>query len=92
MNGVVMEIRELCFCVYDSMSQVSAQDFPDTRSDAQTFTIGVMPQTPGLPQLSPGADLQINVTDTITNHVFSYEVTLTALFASTIAFEIKGQL
>ncbi|KAM9446229.1 extracellular matrix organizing protein FRAS1 [Clarias gariepinus] len=40
--------------------QVSAEAFPDTRSDAQTFTIGVMPQTPGLPQLAPGADLQIN--------------------------------
>uniref|UniRef100_A0A4W4DQF0 VWFC domain-containing protein n=1 Tax=Electrophorus electricus TaxID=8005 RepID=A0A4W4DQF0_ELEEL len=29
------------------------------QSDTQTFTIGVMPQTPGLPQLTPGADLQI---------------------------------
>lgn len=46
------------------MLQVSAEAFPDTRSDAQTFTIGVMPQTPGLPQLAPGADLQINVMDT----------------------------
>ncbi|TSN86075.1 Extracellular matrix protein FRAS1 [Bagarius yarrelli] len=27
--------------------QVSAEAFADTRSDAQTFTIGVMPQTPG---------------------------------------------
>uniref|UniRef100_A0A8B9RD46 Fraser extracellular matrix complex subunit 1 n=1 Tax=Astyanax mexicanus TaxID=7994 RepID=A0A8B9RD46_ASTMX len=36
------------------------QVFPDTPSDAQTFSIGVMPQTPGLPQLTPGADLQIN--------------------------------
>lgn len=46
------------------MSQVSAEAFPDTRSDAQTFTIGVMPQTPGLPHLTPGADLQINVMET----------------------------
>lgn len=46
------------------MSQVAAEAFPDTRSDAQTFTIGVMPQTPGLPHLTPGADLQINVMDT----------------------------
>ncbi|XP_046698206.1 extracellular matrix protein FRAS1 [Silurus meridionalis] len=40
--------------------QVSAEAFPDTLSDAQTFTIGVMPQNPGFPQLTPGADLQIN--------------------------------
>uniref|UniRef100_A0A8B9K9Q3 Fraser extracellular matrix complex subunit 1 n=1 Tax=Astyanax mexicanus TaxID=7994 RepID=A0A8B9K9Q3_ASTMX len=40
--------------------QVSSEVFPDTPSDAQTFSIGVMPQTPGLPQLTPGADLQIN--------------------------------
>ncbi|XP_017560623.2 extracellular matrix protein FRAS1 [Pygocentrus nattereri] len=39
--------------------QVSSEAFPDTRSDAQTFVIGIMPQTPGLPQLTPGADLQI---------------------------------
>lgn len=46
------------------MSQVSAEAFPDTHSDAQTFTIGVMPQTPGLPQLTRGADLQISVMGT----------------------------
>ncbi|XP_051540724.1 extracellular matrix organizing protein FRAS1-like [Myxocyprinus asiaticus] len=39
--------------------QVSSGVYPETLSDTQTFTIGVMPQTPGLPQLSPGADLQI---------------------------------
>ncbi|XP_035385518.1 extracellular matrix protein FRAS1 isoform X2 [Electrophorus electricus] len=39
--------------------QVSSEAFPDAQSDTQTFTIGVMPQTPGLPQLTPGADLQI---------------------------------
>ncbi|XP_073717143.1 extracellular matrix organizing protein FRAS1 [Misgurnus anguillicaudatus] len=39
--------------------QVSSEVYPETVSDTQTFTIGVMPQTPGLPQLSPGADLQI---------------------------------
>ncbi|XP_048099370.1 extracellular matrix protein FRAS1 [Alosa alosa] len=39
--------------------QVSSEAHPDTLSDAQTFTIGVVPQTPGMPQLSPGADLQV---------------------------------
>ncbi|XP_042580368.1 extracellular matrix organizing protein FRAS1-like [Cyprinus carpio] len=39
--------------------QVSSEGYPETLGDTQTFTIGVMPQTPGLPQLSPGADLQI---------------------------------
>ncbi|XP_073695623.1 extracellular matrix organizing protein FRAS1 [Garra rufa] len=39
--------------------QVSSEVYPETLSDTQTFTIGVMPHTPGLPQLSPGADLQI---------------------------------
>uniref|UniRef100_A0A8C1KDS0 Fraser extracellular matrix complex subunit 1 n=1 Tax=Cyprinus carpio TaxID=7962 RepID=A0A8C1KDS0_CYPCA len=39
--------------------QVSSEVYPEPLSDTQTFTIGVMPQTPGLPQLSPGTDLQI---------------------------------
>ncbi|XP_076856944.1 extracellular matrix organizing protein FRAS1 isoform X2 [Brachyhypopomus gauderio] len=39
--------------------QVSSEAFANARGDTQTFTIGVMPQTPGLPQLRPGADLQI---------------------------------
>lgn len=56
--------RMCCVFMPNMMLQVSAETFPDTRSDAQTFTIGVMPQTPGLPQLTPGADLQINVMDT----------------------------
>lgn len=46
----------VCFCW-----QVSSEVYPETLGDTQTFTIGVMPQTPGLPQLSPGADLQITV-------------------------------
>ncbi|XP_030622204.1 extracellular matrix organizing protein FRAS1 [Chanos chanos] len=39
--------------------QVSSETYPEVLSDSQTFTIGVLPQTPGFPQLSPGADLQI---------------------------------
>ncbi|CAM4540352.1 unnamed protein product [Leuciscus chuanchicus] len=39
--------------------QVSSEVYPETLSDKQTFTIGVMPQSPGMPQISPGADLQI---------------------------------
>ncbi|XP_031426498.1 extracellular matrix protein FRAS1 [Clupea harengus] len=39
--------------------QVSSEAHPDTLSDAQTFTIGVVPQIPGMPQLSVGADLQV---------------------------------
>ncbi|XP_076007225.1 extracellular matrix organizing protein FRAS1 [Genypterus blacodes] len=39
--------------------QVSTGDFPVTQSDAQTFTIGVLPQVPGFPQLAPDCDLQI---------------------------------
>ena len=48
-----------CVCV----SQVSSEAHPDTLSDAQTFTIGVVPQIPGMPQLSVGADLQVTVRD-----------------------------
>lgn len=43
--------------------QVSSEAHPDVLSDTQTFTIGVVPQTPGMPQLSPGADLQVTVRD-----------------------------
>ncbi|KAL2092359.1 hypothetical protein ACEWY4_012157 [Coilia grayii] len=39
--------------------QVSSEAHPDTLSDEQTFTIGVVPQIPGMPQLSQGADLQV---------------------------------
>uniref|UniRef100_A0A673X419 Fraser extracellular matrix complex subunit 1 n=1 Tax=Salmo trutta TaxID=8032 RepID=A0A673X419_SALTR len=39
--------------------QVSSEGSPDTLSDAQTFTIGVMPELPGFPQLAPACDLQI---------------------------------
>ncbi|XP_029574000.1 extracellular matrix organizing protein FRAS1 [Salmo trutta] len=39
--------------------QVSSESSPDTLSDAQTFTIGVMPELPGFPQLAPACDLQI---------------------------------
>ena len=46
-------------------SQVSTEGAADTQSDAQTFTIGVLPQTPGFPQLSPDCDLQITVRDKI---------------------------
>uniref|UniRef100_A0A672YIC3 VWFC domain-containing protein n=1 Tax=Sphaeramia orbicularis TaxID=375764 RepID=A0A672YIC3_9TELE len=31
----------------------------DSHSDAQTFTIGVLPQIPGFPQLAPDCDLQV---------------------------------
>lgn len=33
------------------------------QSDVQTFTIGVLPQIPGFPQLAPDCDLQISVRD-----------------------------
>ncbi|XP_029959982.1 extracellular matrix organizing protein FRAS1 [Salarias fasciatus] len=39
--------------------QVSPEAAPPTQSDAQTFTIGVLPQIPGFPQLAPDCDLQI---------------------------------
>ncbi|CAB1319256.1 unnamed protein product [Coregonus sp. 'balchen'] len=39
--------------------QVSSEGSPDTLSDAQTFTIGVMPELPGFPQPAPSCDLQI---------------------------------
>uniref|UniRef100_A0AAX7USN5 Fraser extracellular matrix complex subunit 1 n=1 Tax=Astatotilapia calliptera TaxID=8154 RepID=A0AAX7USN5_ASTCA len=39
--------------------QVSTEAEPVVQSDAQTFTIGVMPQIPGFPQLAPDCDLQI---------------------------------
>uniref|UniRef100_A0A8C7J2L3 Fraser extracellular matrix complex subunit 1 n=1 Tax=Oncorhynchus kisutch TaxID=8019 RepID=A0A8C7J2L3_ONCKI len=39
--------------------QVSSEGSPDMLSDAQTFTIGVMPELPGFPQLAPACDLQI---------------------------------
>ncbi|CAN9512669.1 unnamed protein product [Ophioblennius macclurei] len=39
--------------------QVSPEAAPLTQSDAQTFTIGVLPQMPGFPQLAPNCDLQI---------------------------------
>lgn len=38
---------------------------PGPQSDVQTFTIGVLPQTPGFPQLAPDCDLQISVRDQI---------------------------
>ncbi|CAK6982946.1 extracellular matrix protein FRAS1 isoform X3, partial [Scomber scombrus] len=39
--------------------QVSTETAPVVQSDAQTFTIGVLPQIPGFPQLAPDCDLQI---------------------------------
>ncbi|XP_023814674.1 extracellular matrix protein FRAS1 isoform X2 [Oryzias latipes] len=39
--------------------QVTSEVSPLAHSDAQTFTIGVLPQTPGFPQLAPDCDLQI---------------------------------
>ncbi|XP_036955362.1 extracellular matrix protein FRAS1 isoform X2 [Acanthopagrus latus] len=39
--------------------QVSTEAAPVFQSDAQTFTIGVLPQIPGFPQLAPDCDLQI---------------------------------
>lgn len=41
--------------------QVSTEAAPLIQSDAQTFTIGVLPQIPGFPQLAPDCDLQITV-------------------------------
>lgn len=43
--------------------QVSTAAAPLTQSHAQTFTIGVLPQIPGFPQLAPDCDLQITVRD-----------------------------
>ncbi|XP_074526804.1 extracellular matrix organizing protein FRAS1 [Halichoeres trimaculatus] len=39
--------------------QVSADSAPLLQSDAQVFTVGVLPQLPGFPQLAPECDLQI---------------------------------
>ncbi|CAJ1069789.1 extracellular matrix protein FRAS1 [Xyrichtys novacula] len=39
--------------------QVSSDSDPLAQSDAQIFTISVLPQLPGFPQLSPDCDLQI---------------------------------
>ncbi|KAF7205299.1 extracellular matrix organizing protein FRAS1 isoform X2 [Nothobranchius furzeri] len=39
--------------------QVSSDVSPVLQSDAQMFTIGVLPQIPGFPQLAPDCDLQI---------------------------------
>ncbi|XP_071003248.1 extracellular matrix organizing protein FRAS1-like, partial [Oncorhynchus clarkii lewisi] len=39
--------------------QVTSEGSPDTLSDDQTFTIGVMPELPGFPQLAPACDLQM---------------------------------
>uniref|UniRef100_UPI0037E879D7 extracellular matrix organizing protein FRAS1 n=1 Tax=Semicossyphus pulcher TaxID=241346 RepID=UPI0037E879D7 len=39
--------------------QVSTEAASLTQSDAQIFTIGVLPQIPGFPQLAPDCDLQI---------------------------------
>ncbi|KAJ0067384.1 hypothetical protein NL108_003229, partial [Boleophthalmus pectinirostris] len=39
--------------------KVSADSGPQFQSDPQTFTIGVLPQLPGFPQLSPDCELQI---------------------------------
>ncbi|TKS77877.1 Extracellular matrix protein FRAS1 [Collichthys lucidus] len=39
--------------------QVSTEVAPLIQSDTQTFTIGVLPQIPGFPQLAPDCDLQI---------------------------------
>ncbi|XP_041644401.1 extracellular matrix protein FRAS1 [Cheilinus undulatus] len=41
------------------MFQVSTDSAPLLQSDAQTFTVGVLPQIPGFPQLAPDCDLQI---------------------------------
>lgn len=43
--------------------QVSTEVAPLIQSDTQTFTIGVLPQIPGFPQLAPDCDLQITVRD-----------------------------
>ena len=41
--------------------QVSTEGSPDSLSDAQSFTVSVLAQTPGHPQLAPSCDLQITV-------------------------------
>ena len=41
--------------------QVSSEGSPDSLSDAQSFTVSVLDQTPGHPQLAPSCDLQITV-------------------------------
>lgn len=47
--------------------QVSSEVSAVAQSDAQTFTIGVLPQIPGFPQLAPDCDLQITVSKTYIN-------------------------
>lgn len=49
-------------CLRWQVSKMSAMG-PGPQSDVQTFTIGVLPQIPGFPQLAPDCDLQISVRD-----------------------------
>ncbi|KAL4623271.1 extracellular matrix protein FRAS1, partial [Arapaima gigas] len=39
--------------------QVSSEDHPEVLSDTHTFSIGVVPETPGFPRLTKGSELQI---------------------------------
>ncbi|XP_032434237.1 extracellular matrix organizing protein FRAS1 isoform X1 [Xiphophorus hellerii] len=68
---------------YDSDSfqfQVSSDVSPLIQSDAQTFTIGVLPQMPGFPQLAPDCDLQIT----------ALEDQVTEITASALSFIDSG--
>lgn len=66
-ENIVLKIHILSVCyVSDSVCvcvQVSTEAAPVTQSDTQAFTIGVLPQIPGFPQLAPDCDLQITVSD-----------------------------
>ncbi|KAJ8398108.1 hypothetical protein AAFF_G00431850 [Aldrovandia affinis] len=59
-EGIVWYRHSGAGALWDTFQfQMSSEGSTDTLSDAQTFMIGVMPKTPGFPQLSPGSDLQI---------------------------------
>lgn len=51
---------EACLCLQVSAAAAMS---PGPQSEVQTFTIGVLPQVPGFPQLAPDCDLQISVRD-----------------------------
>lgn len=61
-------VYNLKACLRWQVSKASAVA-PGPLSDIQTFTIGVLPQIPGFPQLAPDCDLQISVRDQINQKV-----------------------
>lgn len=53
-------------CFFFLSPQVSTEAAAVRQSEPQTFSIGVLPQIPGFPQLDPDCDLQVTVRPNIT--------------------------